>query len=92
MIETNPFQIYGIIQSIDTEDNNGKIKKVVTLKAGNSNLLFIEFQGKTQQYLSKYKTNDKVLIDFRYNGKQSKLGRKYNNIIAKNIKRYANNN
>lgn len=79
-------QLNGTIQKITKENNNGKEKKVVTLQAGKHNTLFIEFQGNMIEKLEPFQKGSKIEVSIRFNGKESALGRKYNNIIAKTIK------
>lgn len=78
--------IEGKIDKITTELNNGKEKKVITLKMGRHNTVFVEFQGRMMEWLDSYHEGDRVQMRIRFNGKVSSLGRKYNNIIAKSIK------
>ena len=94
MFHLKPLEIEGTIDDITTENNNGSEKKVITLKAGRSNTLFVEFQGNKVNLLDGFIKGDRVIIKPRYNGKVSKIGRKYNNIIGKTIKKleYANSN
>lgn len=80
-------EIEGLIVELATENNNGVDKKVVTLNAGRNNTLFVEFQGKMAQRLKGFNTGDRARIKIRFNGKVSKLGRRYNNLIAKEINR-----
>lgn len=79
-------EISGTIEKIITESNNGRDKKVVTLQAGRNNILFVEFQGKMMDKLKPFEDGDRVEIRLRFNGKTSKLGRNYNNLIGKSIK------
>lgn len=78
--------IEGTIETIETEHNHGKKKKVITLQMGRHNTVFVEFQGKMMDWLDSYSEGDRVSMRIRFNGKVSSLGRKYNNIIAKSIK------
>ena len=78
-------ELTGTIQTITQENNNGKDKKIVTLNAGRNNILFIEFQGKMMNVLENFRENQQVKIRLRFNGKISKLGRRYNNLIGKSI-------
>lgn len=79
-------EVTGTIETIELENNNGQNKKIITLQAGRNNKLFIEFQGKMIYELDTYSVGNKVSIRVRFNGKISKLKRKYNNIIGKSIK------
>lgn len=78
--------IEGKIEKIATEKTHLREKKVVTLKMGTCNTVFVEFQGKSISWLDSYNEGDRVQMRIRFNGKVSSLGRKYNNIIAKSIK------
>lgn len=78
-------ELQGTIEEIVQENNNGHDKLVVTLQAGRNNKVFIEFQGKYRKLLDGYSEGQRVEIRVRFNGKVSKLGRRYNNIIAKSI-------
>lgn len=78
-------EINGSIAEIATENNNGRDKKVIEVHAGRNNVVFVEFQGKMMNKVNEFSNGDKVNIKFRFNGKVSKLGRRYNNIIGKSI-------
>lgn len=78
-------EISGIIDCIAVENNNGNNKKVLTLSMGRE-VLFVEFQGKNITLLDDYQSGDDVIINARFNGKVSGLGRKYNNIIGRRIR------
>lgn len=80
-------EIEGTIVEIANENNNGRDKKVMTLNAGRNNILFIEFQGRMTEEADKFKADQHVKIRIRFNGKVSKLGRRYNNLIAKSIQK-----
>ncbi len=79
-------EVNGTIEEIVQENNNGHNKKVVTLQAGKNNTLFIEFQGRYMKYLDGFFEGQRVSVKIRFNGKISKLNRRYNNIVAKSIK------
>lgn len=78
--------IEGTIEAIVTENNNGKDKKVLTIQSGRNNTIYVEFQGKMMHTLNGYSEGQRVEVRVRFNGKTSKLGRRYNNIIGKSIK------
>jgi hypothetical protein len=74
------------IDEITTENNNGNEKKILSGTYGESEKVFIEFQGKHQKKLKTFKQGDSVWVMFRFNGKVSKIGRRYNNLIGISIK------
>jgi len=84
--EFQPLTFSGKILKIETVNNNGNDKKVVTIAGGSSNVGFFDFFGKYQELLNGLKKGDEVLIKFRLNGKVSKLGVKHNNNVGKSIK------
>lgn len=79
-------EIEGYVQAIAIENNNGHDKKVITVSTADDQVLFVEFQGKARKLVREIIPQDKVRIRFKFNGKVSKIGRKYNNIIGKSIK------
>lgn len=80
-------EIEGIVEAINKENNNGHDKKVLTIAAGKNNTLFVEFQGKLMEKVRDVNPNDRVKVKIRFNGKVSQIGRRYNNIIGKSIKK-----
>ena len=79
-------EVRGTIQSVEAENNNGREKKVVTLAMGRSDKIFIEFQGRAGELVSSSMIDKNVSVRIVFNGKVSKLGRRYNNILGKSIK------
>lgn len=79
-------ELKGRIEKIETENNNGRDKKVVTLQLGRSNTVFVEFQGKMADAVNDFNEGQDVQVKIRFNGKVSNLNRKYNNIVGKSIK------
>lgn len=79
-------EIKGTVEAIEKENNNGHDKKILTVKVGRNNVVFVEFQGNKINILNNISAGQKVVIKFRFNGKISKMGRRYNNIIGKSIK------
>lgn len=79
--------VTGIIENIETQNNNGSDKKVVTLKLGSSDTVFIEFQGNKSSILDDFSEGHKVQIKIKFIGKVSRLDRRYNNIIGTHIEK-----
>lgn len=80
-------QLIGIIEKIETQNNNGSDKKVVTLKLESSDKAFVEFQGNRSSLLDDFSESHKVQINIKFKGKVSNLGRRYNNIIGTHIEK-----
>lgn len=80
-------KITGIIEKIESQNNNGSDKKVVTLKLESSDTVFIEFQGNKSSLLDDFIEGHKAQIKIKFNGKVSTLDRKYNNIIGTRIEK-----
>lgn len=79
-------ELTGIIKAIDLENNNGNDKKVVTLVVENNEICFVEFQNRNIKKLTSIEVGEIVSIIIKFNGKISRLGRKYNNLVAKSIR------
>lgn len=79
-------EIKGIAQAIEEVNDNDRLKKVLTLALGKRGLMFIEFQGRSRCEVDGLKCGQKVSVKIVFNGKTSRLGRRYNNIIGKSIK------
>lgn len=78
-------KITGIIENIEVVNNNGNDKKMLTLKLGSSDTVFIEFQGNKSSLLDGFSEGHKVQIKIKFTGKVSSLDRRYNNIIGTRI-------
>jgi len=86
----------GSIEKISLHNNNGNDKVVIHLNIlGHvpramanyvSNTLFVEFQGSNIKKTKNFREGDEVCIGCYHNGKVSKLGRLYNNIVGYRIK------
>lgn len=75
----------GVIEKILTECKNGSLKKTIELRIAQKQLAFFEFQGRYAQKLHDIKQGDSVKLYFEFNGKTSKRGVSFNNLIGKNI-------
>lgn len=77
----------GTIEKIVSE--NGFSKKEVTLKMEDKQTAFIEFRGPVMvKLLDDVQVNDTVQIPVFFNGRISQnSGQKYNNLVAKSIKK-----
>ncbi len=79
--------VIGKIKNIvDEKDANGYDKKTLCL-TGNSGTVFIDFRGVERLLLEDFKQNDLVAVSFKFNGKTSKIGKTYNNLIGTSIKK-----
>lgn len=77
----------GKIEKIEDASLHPHDKKVVTV-VNIKNKIFVEFRGPSMlKMLEPYSENDNVIIDFNVEGKISKLGVKYNNIVARTIQK-----
>ncbi len=63
-----------------------KNKKTLCI-TGNSGTVFIDFRGIEQLLLEDFKQNDLVAVSFKFDGKTSKIGKNYNNLIGTSIKK-----
>ena len=79
-------EVKGTILAVENEDHNGFEKKIITLGLGQRDMVFIEFRGHSSELVSNALIGKRVSVKIRFIGKESRLGRKYNNIIAKSIK------
>lgn len=75
----------GVIDRILTECKNGSLKRTVELRIDKKQLAFFEFQGRYAEKLRDLKQGDSVKLYFEFNGKTSKRGVSFNNLIGKNI-------
>lgn len=75
----------GVVKYIDHQQNNGHEKKVIDFHLDTNECIFVEFQSKGVRLLNHIEEEDRVKIRFIFNGKKSKIGAKYNNIIGKAI-------
>jgi hypothetical protein len=80
----------GLIEDITNNDpyNTGHNKKIVTIKESDNQTSFIEFLGdKMLNLLNEYKIYDQVIIAAVNKGSVSAKGLRFNNLIAKSIKK-----
>lgn len=80
-------KLTGTIEKIETQNNNGSDKKVVTLKLASNDTVFIEFQGSKSSLLDDFIEGHRAQISIKFKGKVSNLERMYNNIIGTHIEK-----
>lgn len=80
-------EITATVASIKKESHLDREKKILELDLNEREKLYVEFQSKIVERIDHINVNDKVLLRFWFNGKKSKLGKFYNNLIGKSIKK-----
>lgn len=78
------FQV-GKIEEIKSINHNNSCKRIVQLRIKEKAYAFFEFQGRSVDKLKGFKKGDDVKLYFEFNGKTSRLGAYYNNLIGKTI-------
>lgn len=77
----------GIIKEIKDCSDNERINKVIFLEMESKQSIVIQFQGKRANLLEDFKEMDKVSVAIEFKAKKSAMGRFYNNLIGKSIRK-----
>lgn len=75
----------GKIEEINTVHHNDTVKRIVKLRIEEKQYAFFEFQGRNVEKLKGFMKGNQVKLYFEFNGKTSRLGAYYNNLIGKHI-------
>lgn len=81
--------VTGTIEDISYSTTPPKV--TVTLIPENYERAYIEFKGRRAAEAVEFKKDDNVRIVFRFDGKKSKIGKTYNNLEGRSIKRIDEN-
>ncbi len=81
-----PIVIGKIKEITDKEVTESYTKKTLCL-TGNEGVVFIDFRGADRLLLKDFEQGDLVAVNFKLDGKKSKIGNTYNNIIGTSIKK-----
>lgn len=84
--------IQGKIQEISKEDPNNKgfKKKIITIHSSDNQSAFVEFRGAILKFVDDIEEGDEVIVAIQMKGSTSKKsGIKFNNLIAKSIRKVA---
>lgn len=80
--------VKGTIEKIDMHLMPEKI--VVSLRPDPYQLLFVEFRASRTKIIAPFKESQQVIISVVYEGKVSKLGKQYNNIVGRSARLVSN--
>lgn len=80
------FTVNGTIEDIECFQAPEKV--VLTIRPSQHQVLYIEFRGSRTKKAIAYSKGEHVEIPITYEGRRSKTGTSYNNIVGKSIKRY----
>ncbi len=81
-----PIVIGKIKEITDKELEENYTKKMLCL-TGNEGVVFIDFRGADRLLLKDFEQGDLVAVNFKLDGKKSKIGNIYNNLIGTSIKK-----
>lgn len=65
-------------------------KVTVSLIPGKHERVYIDFKGKRTAEAVEFKKGDQVSIKIKMDGRKSKIGKEYNNIEGRSIKKHIN--
>lgn len=78
--------VIGKIESINEETTKSYIKKEIEL-VGREGKCFVEFRGVQRFLLKDFNVGDIVIVSFSLDGKTSKLGKNFDNLVGTSIEK-----